>query len=85
MTAPIQTIRLISQLALSATWDHLDDDATHPAQAARQVLELDADLARDLRVQRVVDASPDLDWTGRVALAIHLLLSTQQQPLAAAA
>lgn len=74
------TEQLISQLALSATWLHLDDTATGPVQAAVEVLEIDPDDALLAEVAGAVDAAPALDWTEQVALVLHLLLSTDDAP-----
>jgi hypothetical protein len=74
MPAPTSTLALISQLAVGATWDHLDDEAASPVAAACDVLGTTVDPLRRAELERVVAATPDLDWTERVALALHLLL-----------
>lgn len=79
------TLQLIAQLALSATWDHLDDDGVHPVDAAREVLDVPADPARDAMLRQVVEARTDLDFTDRVGLALHLLLAREDAQLPAAA
>ena len=68
------TRTLISQLALGATWTHLDDGETSPVAAAAEVIGVDLSAEREAALDDVVATAPDLDWTERVALALHLLL-----------
>lgn len=80
-----ETEQLISQLALSATWLHLDDVHTGPVQAAVEVLEIDPDDALLAEVAGAVESADGLDWTDQVAYALHLLLSTDDAPALLAA
>lgn len=74
-TADIPTEQLISQLALSATWLHLDGARPGPIDAALEVLEVRPDDAVLAEVAGAVAAAEGLDWTEQVAYALHLILT----------
>ncbi|HUG84872.1 MAG TPA: hypothetical protein VMM13_09920 [Euzebya sp.] len=78
-TAPASqsTEQLVSQLALSATWLHLDGRRPGPIQAALEVLEVQPDDALVAEVAGAVRAATGLDWTEQVAYILHLLLTTE--------
>jgi hypothetical protein len=78
MTA-VPTEAIVSQLALVATWTHLDDPATDPVQAALEVLESAPAESVVAGVRHAIDAvAADLDLTEQIAFALHLLLTTDQ-------
>lgn len=84
MTTTIDTVHLASQLALSAAWQHLDEDVS-PVDAACEVLEITPDDGRRAEVAGAVAAAGEMDWTAQVAMAVHLLLFAADSPMPFAA